>query len=52
MVTHDLNSALRGDRILYLRDGTIQGELNLGAFETADKDRRDRLAAFLEEMGW
>ena len=52
MVTHDINSALRGDRILYLRDGTIQGELNLGAFETADKDRRDRLAAFLEEMGW
>lgn len=30
MVTHDLRSALRGSRILYLRDGKIRGELDLG----------------------
>ena len=30
MVTHDLRSALRGSRILYLRDGRIRGELGLG----------------------
>lgn len=30
MVTHDLRSALRGSRILYLRDGRIRGELDLG----------------------
>lgn len=52
MVTYDLNLALRGGYILYLRDRTIQGEPNLGVFKTVDRDRRNRLAAFLKEMGW
>ena len=30
MVTHDLRSALRGSRILYLRDRKIRGELEIG----------------------
>lgn len=29
MVTHDMKSARRGNRILYLKDGMITGELNL-----------------------
>lgn len=53
MVTHDLKTALRGSRILYLRDGTIYGDLTLGAFQDGqDEGRRERLNEFLAEMGW
>jgi ABC-type antimicrobial peptide transport system, ATPase component len=52
MVTHDLTSALRGNRILYLRDGTVQGELKLDLFDSVSKERREGLTAFLAEMGW
>ncbi len=53
MVTHDLKTALRGSRILYLRDGIICGELRLEPFENAEYHlRHDRLTAFLTEMGW
>lgn len=33
MVTHDKKSALRGNRIIYIRDGKIFGECDLGKFE-------------------
>lgn len=52
MVTHDMRSARRGNRILYLRDGSIMGELDLGKYVHADRRRHDRLLAFLSEMGW
>lgn len=52
MVTHDMRSARRGNRILYLKDGMILGECNLGHYVHDDKSRHEKLAAFLEEMGW
>ena len=52
MVTHDVRSALRGSRILYLSDGVIAGDLKLGRFDRKDSGRRERLQHFLEEMGW
>jgi putative ABC transport system ATP-binding protein len=52
MVTHDIKSARRGNRILYLQDGTICGELLLGAYESGDSGRNDKLNGFLSEMGW
>lgn len=52
MVTHDLKSARRGNRIVYLRDGIICGECNLGKYISHDKERHDKLDAFLKEMGW
>ncbi|WP_410767764.1 ABC transporter ATP-binding protein [Fontibacillus sp. BL9] len=53
MVTHDLKTALRGNRILFLRDGTIRGELDLGEFEEeGDPDRHAQLGVFLDGMGW
>jgi len=52
MVTHDLRSALRGNRILYFRDGGIVGECNLGTYETDDEGRNTELKGFLMEMGW
>ncbi|MBT2290706.1 ABC transporter ATP-binding protein [Paenibacillus albidus] len=53
MVTHDIKTALRGNRILYLRDGMIRGDLALEAFDSRHHDmRQTRLTAFLAEMGW
>ena len=52
MVTHDMRSARRGNRILYLKDGVILGECDLGRYVSGDPKRHRKLAAFLEEMGW
>lgn len=52
MVTHDLKSARRGNRVIYLRDGAICGECKLGRYISGDRERHDKLNAFLLEMGW
>jgi len=52
MVTHDKKSALRGNRIIYLKDGKIFGELILGKYENNDNTRDEKLDKFLKEMGW
>ena len=52
MVTHDMRSARRGNRILYLNDGVILGECNLGKYAHGDTKRHEKLSAFLKEMGW
>jgi putative ABC transport system ATP-binding protein len=52
MVTHDLKSARRGNRILYMRDGAIHGICDLGMYVSGDRARHEKLHAFLVEMGW
>ena len=52
MVTHDIRSARRGNRILYLKDGVVLGECDLGKYTHGDKKRHEKLDAFLKEMGW
>lgn len=52
MVTHDMRSARRGNRILYLKDGTVLGECNLGKYRPGDEERHRKLSGFLSEMGW
>lgn len=53
LVTHDLKTALRGNRVIYLKDGVICGDLELGAFsENENLERLDKLKHFLAEMGW
>ncbi|MEA4807093.1 ABC transporter ATP-binding protein [Acetobacterium wieringae] len=52
MVTHDIKTARRANRILYLKDGVIIDELNLGAYIKDDPDRHQILREFLERMGW
>ncbi|WP_442601997.1 ABC transporter ATP-binding protein [Paenibacillus sp. KN14-4R] len=53
MVTHDMKTALRGNRILYLRDGVICGDLRLGDYSKEHNQKRhEKLTTFLTEMGW
>ncbi len=52
MVTHDITSARRGNRILYVKDGEIAGECELGSYVSGDKERHEKLRDFLTRMGW
>lgn len=52
VVTHDIKTARRGNRIIYLKDGTICGECLLGHYAGEEPERNGRLNDFLAEMGW
>ena len=55
MVTHSEKVASISDRIIYLVDGNIRGELLLGKMNRDGKDiqiRERRVRNWLEEMGW
>ena len=53
MVTHDSSIASKCERILYLLDGEIQGELSLGSYQPTDASNREReTAMWLQKMGW
>lgn len=52
MVTHDKKSALRGNRVVYIRDGMIYGDCDLGSYSADDTERTKKLENFLAEMGW
>ncbi len=53
MVTHDIKTALRGTRVIYLRDGKAVGEHRMAKYGGDDlKERREKLTVFLDEMGW
>lgn len=52
MVTHDIKSARRGNRIIYIKDGEIAGILDLGKYVPDDKKRHEKLSDFLITMGW
>ena len=53
MVTHDSRIAAMCERILYILDGEIRGELKLGKYDGEDlKEREKKTAGWLEEMGW
>lgn len=53
MVTHDLKAALRGNRILYLADGRIDGDLRLDEYTDSDLEERENVVyEFLKERGW
>lgn len=54
LVTHDSKVAAKCSRILYIVDGNIQGEYNLGKLteKTALRNRERKLNNWLMEMGW
>ena len=63
MVTHTIMAAERGNRIIYLADGVIKDEIDLGEYVGDYKDeenpnkeealqRHNKLKDFLQEQGW
>lgn len=53
MVTHDVRAAIRGNRILYLEDGKICGEMTLPVYDRADaKNREIQVNSWLSSMQW
>ena len=51
MVTHDSRVAAKCGRILYLLDGSIQGELSLAGM-TKEKEKEEKVGRWLAGMGW
>ncbi len=53
MVTHDSKVASKCQRILYIIDGQIKGELNLGKYQlNKEKEREQQVAEWLSSLGW
>ncbi len=52
MVTHDVRAARRGNRVLYLKDGVIMDDINIGKYVSKDTQRHEKLKHFLDDMGW
>lgn len=56
MVTHDVQCALRANRLLYLEDGAVCGELELPPFRPEDtsslKARETQVNAWLSSLSW
>lgn len=53
MVTHDVKSALHGNRLLYLEDGRIMGELKLPPYKKEEaKNRETQISSWLASMSW
>ena len=53
MVTHDIKAASRGNRLIYLKDGRIDGDLALGRYKEKDSDsREDKIFEFIKSKGW
>ncbi len=53
MVTHDIKAAARGNRLLYLKDGMIDGDYRMGQYKEEEKEsREDKLLQYIKSKGW
>ncbi|MCL2747726.1 MAG: ABC transporter ATP-binding protein [Oscillospiraceae bacterium] len=52
MVTHDMKAASRANRLLYLKDGRIVGDLALGRYGKDDAGREEKIFNYLKENQW
>lgn len=55
MVTHDVQAAVHGNRILYMEDGKILDELNLPPYsdnEERERKREQQINDWLSELRW
>jgi putative ABC transport system ATP-binding protein len=54
LVTHDVKVAAKSDKVLYIEDGNIRGELPMGKCLDGDnmREREKKLNSWLIEMGW
>lgn len=53
MATHDLKAACRAQRILFIRDGKIDGDLTMEPYNRETSEKREQtIFAYLTEKGW
>ncbi len=52
LVTHDVKVAAKCTRVMYIVDGNIKGEYDLGECSTQIRDRERALNNWLLELGW
>lgn len=53
MVTHDIKACARGNRLVFLSDGHITGNLELGIYNPEErKEREETIFNFLKEHNW
>ena len=52
MVTHDLKAACRGNRVLFLKDGAINGEFKFDLADQSYDQREEALFGWLSARGW
>lgn len=59
MVTHDVRSAVRGNRVIYFEDGDVRGELDLPSWDAAAaadegyiREREAMTNAWLASLSW
>lgn len=59
LVTHDIKVAVRGKRVIFLKDGSIGGELIFSEMQPEDsgkntsfRQREEELMHFLQKRGW
>lgn len=53
MVTHDIKAAVRATRLVYIKDGKLGGEMDMGAYAEENAAAREaQIIAWLSSMGW
>ncbi|MBC8059516.1 MAG: ABC transporter ATP-binding protein [Clostridiaceae bacterium] len=53
MVTHDIKAACRADRILFIKDGRIDGDMKLCKYSETDISKREKtIFDYLTQKGW
>lgn len=53
LVTHDIKTAIRGSRVIYIKDGVIHTELDLGDYQKENEiSRMSKITSFLDKTGW
>jgi len=53
MVTHDIKASARANRLVFLSDGHVTGNLELGKYNPAErKEREETIFNFLKEHNW
>lgn len=53
MVTHDIKACARGNRLIYLSDGRVKGDLDLGQYRPEEQvEREEKVFRFLKANNW